>query len=97
MEKIFREKELERIIKHYGRRQQHIKAVEEMSELTKEICKYFCNEGNKQNLEEEMADVQIMINQLMIMHGITPSDIEYQMNQKILRTIKRMEKQDDNE
>lgn len=90
MEKIFREKDLEKIISHYGPRLQYIKAMEEMSELTKEICKCLIGDSDPENLEEEIADVHIMLNQLMLMNNISSEDIEYQMNLKIQRTISRI-------
>ena len=83
MEKIFREKDLEKIISHYGPRLQYIKAVEEMSELTKEICKCLIGDSDPENLEEEIADVQIMLNQLMLMNNISQENINYQMNLKL--------------
>lgn len=98
--RIFREGDLNKIIKGFGRSKQHIKLIEEMSELTKELCKLLIGTGNKKNMEEEIADVQIMLNQLMLMHGITPADIEYVMNEKIVRTLdvlKKKEKHADRE
>lgn len=39
-------------------------AIEETSELTKELCKFFRNGNNIAEITEEMADVCIMIKQL---------------------------------
>lgn len=58
---------------HYGIENQKNQAVEEMSELIKEICK--ANRGmiNTDNVAEEIADVEIMIDQLKIMYSLGDS------------------------
>ena len=38
-------------------------AIEEMSELTKELCKYFRN-GDDEHIPEEIADCKIVLRQL---------------------------------
>ena len=40
------------------------KAVEELSELQKELCKFLLDDGNMEHITEEMADVKIMIEQM---------------------------------
>ena len=56
----------------FGAEHQLIKTLEELSELQKEICKYFeCEESwqkelAKINIAEETADVEIMLEQLKI-------------------------------
>lgn len=39
-------------------------AIEEMSELTKALCKFFRGEEDIDNIHEEIIDVEIMIEQL---------------------------------
>lgn len=56
-------------IKTYGVDAQMKMAIEEMSELTKELCKNFRGKDNKEQIAEEIADVEIMIEQLKIMFG----------------------------
>jgi len=48
----------------YGKRQTFVVAMEEMSELTKEICKVLRGSGITQDLCSEIADVEIMLTQL---------------------------------
>ena len=62
---------LRRAIKHYGRVNQLHVAMEEMSELTKELCKDLRGKPYPDGITEEMADVQIMLDQLQIMYGNT--------------------------
>ena len=65
------DKELfEKTIEHYGVKNQIVKSIEEMSELTKALCKYFENTDKRMEpiildaIDEEMADVEIMLEQL---------------------------------
>ena len=44
--------------------------VEEMSELTKELCKELRNRGNVENIADELADVEITLAQLKIIYNI---------------------------
>lgn len=62
-------------IKSFGAKNQSIKSVEEMSELTKELLKYEDYErfyDDISNITEEIADVLIMIKQLMLMFDNEP-------------------------
>lgn len=45
---------------------QVIVAVEELSELQKELCKYLRGKARLSNIAEEMADVEIMLAQLKL-------------------------------
>lgn len=78
-------------------------AIEEMSELTKEICKYIRYstfesenveklETIKQDLMGEIADVINMAEQLELCFGI--DEIEKIRSQKILRTDKLVESEE---
>jgi hypothetical protein len=59
---------LEKAIDTYGEESQKIMAIEEMSELTKEICKDKRNLSCKLKIAEEIADVEIMLEQLKIIY-----------------------------
>lgn len=50
------------VINHYGRINQIIKCIEEMSELTQALTKYLG--GETDNITEEIADVEIMLEQM---------------------------------
>lgn len=50
----------------YGKISQLIMATEEMSELIKELSKNYRGESNISHISEEMADVEIMLEQLKI-------------------------------
>lgn len=87
MNKFFRESDLIKIIDYFGIANQKVKVLEEMSELTKEVCKNLNHQFDDKALEEEIADVQIMLNQLCLICGFSKGDIEYHMNLKIKRTL----------
>lgn len=52
----------------YGAEAQTLMAFEEMSELQKELCKYARGADNRAHIAEEIADVLIMLDQMMILH-----------------------------
>lgn len=60
---------LEGAIQKFGIRHQVIVAIEELSELQKELTKWLRGRGKHENMMEEMADVSIMLNQLELIFG----------------------------
>lgn len=54
----------------YGMDAQLNVAIEELSELIKEICKYKRGHNNKLQLSEEVADVEIMCEQLRFLFNL---------------------------
>ena len=79
----------------YGEKAQKLMAIEEMSELTKEICKDFRGELNRENLIEEMADVLIMLDQMLILYKISGEEVGLMRIKKVERLKERLEKQND--
>ena len=53
-------------IYYFGISHQITKAIEEMAELTKELCKWKDGEDNEDHIAEEIADVLITIDQLIL-------------------------------
>lgn len=81
---------IQKAIDTYGYDLQKQVAIEEMAELTKEICKDFRGKENRDNIIEEIADVQIMIYQLMAMYSISDVDLAIEMGLKINRLSERL-------
>lgn len=81
---------LEKAIEVYGKDMQLNVAVEELSELIKEICKNKRGNDNRENIIEEMADCYIMLRQLEIIFGIKLSEIVVSMEKKIVRLENRL-------
>lgn len=84
---------LEKAIEVYGADLQKQVAIEEMAELTKEICKDFRGKGNREHILEEIADVKIMLSQLLIMYDIKV----YELNDVMISKLERLEKRLANE
>lgn len=91
---------LKRALDHYGIDNQLTKTVEELSELTKEICKLKIAGKDfngadliraRQNLLEEKADVYIMLMQLDLHFGDSLAYIDA----KIARLKERMDESED--
>ena len=72
-------------------------AIEEFSELIKEICKHKRGEDNRDNIIEEIADCSIMMEQLQIIFGIEDDDIIRIYNEKLDRLEERLAEQESNQ
>lgn len=57
-------------IEFFGNTSQKIMVIEEMSELTKELCKELRDRGNVENIADELADVEITLAQLKMIYNI---------------------------
>ena len=55
---------LETALVCFGIEAQRLKCIEEMSELTKELCKDAFGKGDRDHIAEEIADVKIMLWQM---------------------------------
>lgn len=79
------------VIKCNGYKMQTMVAIEEMSELTKELVKFMRGEANTDAIAEEIADVEIMLRQMKIIYDIKDEDVEKLMVIKLKRLKERME------
>lgn len=86
---------LKQAIVKYGKDAQVKMAIEEMSELTQALCKDFRGKGNAENIAEEIADVEIMIQQLKIIFN-NRNDVNrfYELKIKRLKNNLRRSKND---
>lgn len=96
MDRIPYEKRVEvyaEAIDHYGIENQLYKAVEEMSELTKEIMKSFRpGETTVDKIAEELADTIITLEQVQIIFGIN-EDVCFWMDKKVEMLSERIRKE----
>ncbi len=81
----------EQAIETFGKDMQLNVAVEELSELIKEICKSKRGRDNRDNIIEEMADCYIMLEQLEIIFDLKPAEILMAIDQKLTRLKNRIE------
>lgn len=77
-------------IQTYGSDNQLNVAIEEMSELIKEICKRKRMANNRKEIVEEMADVIIMLEQLKLIFNISSTELETQIEFKLDRLQERL-------
>ena len=91
----------ELILGHYGTKEQVLKALEELTELGKElwqlhkenagnICGVVASTATKTCILCEMADVLVMLGQLQTICGITDKDLQVMVEYKIDRTMDRI-------
>lgn len=76
-------------IDYYGTENQALKACEECGELVRAISRAYST-GMRDNLIEEIADVEVVVEQQMLIHGISRSDIEHVKEEKIERLRRRI-------
>lgn len=79
-------------LKRYYGDKQLIVAIEELSELQKEITKSLRGKLSKGHLMEEIADVKIMVEQLTNYYDIKDLDIQRIIDEKLERTKNRLNK-----
>lgn len=82
-------KVLKSLVGKYGDKQ-IIVCIEEMSELTKELCKNLRGHYNLDKIYEEMADVYIMLYQMQILLNIDDEILDNMIDKKIQRTKERL-------
>lgn len=79
------------IINKYGEKAQILQSIEEMSELTKELLKNINrNENNEKEIIQEIADVIVMITQLVMIYKIDVEKIYGAIEYKLERQKSRM-------
>lgn len=79
-----------RAILHYGPEVQKVKALEELAELQCEITHEMGGRGDYNHVAEEIADVEIMLEQLKQMYNIR-ARVDRERQRKITRLKERMD------
>ena len=80
----------DKAIAKWGKTAQLIMFIEEASELTKELTKDLRNQGDKKAIIEEIADVEIMLEQLKIIYKCS-SPLEEIKKIKLARLEERID------
>ena len=89
MEKEQEQKIYNDAIDFFGVTSQKIMVIEEMSELTKELCKELRNRGNVEQIADELADVEITLAQIKMIYDIHQK-VEEHKDFKLRRLAKNM-------
>lgn len=88
------------IIEYYGVKKQIPIWIEEMSELTKELCKWLrkydllngeCTWDMADNLKEEITDVTVCLDQLKYALKYTEDELMEQYEYKVNRQLQRIQ------
>ena len=87
---------MRKAIEKWGIEMQSVVAIEELSELQKELAKAIrclckIKVSDKVNIIEEVADVQIMLWQIQKMYGISIEELGEEINYKLLRLSRRID------
>lgn len=83
-------KVLQRALDTYGSLPQIVMVFEEMSELQKELCKYLRGKYSPANISEEIADVEIMLEQMKMLFCCA-DDVRDGRRRKVARLKKRLD------
>lgn len=81
---------LHRALDTYSSQAQVVMVFEEMSELQKELCKYLRGRGSFEHIAEEIADVEIMIEQMKMLFCCT-DDVRNERRRKVERLKERLD------
>lgn len=88
----------QKALEKYGVEAQSKMLIEELSELIQAVCKIGRSKNSEQftkiynNLVEEIADVEIMLQQARLIYNINEKDIQNVKKQKLNRLKKRLDK-----
>lgn len=77
----------------WGADAQTLMAFEEMSELQKELCKHARGRDNREEISEEIADVLIMLDQMMVLHDCKQTVKEWK-ERKLKRLAYRLTREE---
>lgn len=80
-------------VHHYGAEHQKRKAIEEMGELITALAREQDGRATSEQVITEIADVHLMIRQLMIIYGLDSCLKEYDRKQR--RLLRRIDKEPD--
>lgn len=76
-------------LKTWGKDAQTLMVFEEMSELQKELCKSARGKNNTEQIAEEIADVEIMLEQMKLLYGCEEAVTAYRES-KLRRLSSRL-------
>lgn len=82
-------RELE-IIKHFGAKHQLKKINEECYEFIESVIDYENNEGTKDHIEEELADIMVVLSGYIKLYDLDKENIKRMIDYKLDRTIERI-------
>lgn len=94
-QQAYEKKVFAKALEQYGEVPQINMVFEEMSELQKELCKHLRGQGNENHIAEEIADVEIVLEQMKLLFNCTTLT-HYYRQKKIHRLEERLKGGADN-
>ena len=90
-----RHEQIKLILAHYGEYAQRVKAVEELAELQCEILHNTSDDVSNvtekyDSIVSEVADVYVMLEQVLKIYNLLPGDIHERIKEKLRRTEDRI-------
>lgn len=70
-------------LRSFGPERQGLKAIEEMAELQRALARWVSGQAEEENIIEELADVQIMLDQMVTHFGV--ARVGFAINRKAVR------------
>lgn len=93
MNKQEQNRTIHRVISVFGAKNQKMQTIEELIELQKEVFENVHREtNNRQNILEEVTDVEIMLAQLKEIYGFDDKQIEDMKDYKLSRLNRTIDK-----
>lgn len=85
------------IIAHFGGyAHQKQKTIEELAELEQALARDLQGEGDRANIAEEIADVVIMLGQMILIYGLH-AEVPEIAQRKLQRTLERIDREQEGE
>lgn len=82
---------LKRVITYYGKDSQKMKAIELLMDLQGSIVKELNGEEvYPKRIQEGIANVHVMLNELLLIYGISDSAIDAEVGRTMKRKMERM-------
>lgn len=85
-----RESIYKKAIAFNGEFMQKVVAIEELSELQKELTKDLRDSENRKHIVEEMSDVTIMLEQLKLIYKVSQNELDEEIDYKLVRLMHRI-------
>jgi hypothetical protein len=92
---VGQKRKCEDIAEHYGKKHQEAQTISELSELLCVLTRRQSQRGIdwKNNLIDEIADVEIMIQQMIALHKLDSDIVNERINYKLNRQLERMKQE----
>ena len=81
---------LRKALETWGPDAQTLMVFEEMAELQKELCKHARGKDNRLAIAEEIADVMIVLEQMVLLHDCD-EDVERFIHEKMERLSRKLQ------